>query len=88
MGSARNEFQFDLNHLVLPVNFALTNTDIVTNDEDFLNLLLKVGFPPKVVLQRMGNQSMDFVRDTLLRHTADIDYLEKSEDYGLLEIYG
>jgi predicted nuclease of predicted toxin-antitoxin system len=60
----------------------------VTNDEDFLKLLLKVGFPPKVVLLRMGNQSTDFVRDTLLRHTADIDYLEKSEDYGLLEIYG
>jgi predicted nuclease of predicted toxin-antitoxin system len=61
---------------------------VVTNDEDFLKLLPKVGFPPKVILPRMGSQSTDFVRDALLRHTADIDYSERSEDYGLLEIYG
>ena len=30
---------------------------IVTNDEDFLNLSIQNGFPPKVILLRMGNQS-------------------------------
>lgn len=61
---------------------------IVTNDEDYLRLLLKNGFPPKLILLRMGNQSTRFVRDTLLKHTADIVLLEKAEDYGLLEIHG
>lgn len=61
---------------------------IVTNDEDLLKLLLKKGFPPKLILLRMGNQSTTFVREILLKRAADLRELEKSEEYGLLEIYG
>lgn len=61
---------------------------IVTNDEDFLKILLKSGFPPKLILLRMGNQSTTFIADVLIKHTTDISSLEKSDEYGFLEIYG
>jgi predicted nuclease of predicted toxin-antitoxin system len=61
---------------------------IVTNDEDFLNLLLKNGFPPKLILLRTGNQSTTFIREVLLKHSKDIRALEKTDDYGVLEIFG
>ena len=33
----------------------LNNLIIITNDDDFLNLATQKGFPPKVVLLRIGN---------------------------------
>ena len=33
------------------------NYMIITNDEDFLNLLMQKGFPPKIILLHTGNQS-------------------------------
>jgi predicted nuclease of predicted toxin-antitoxin system len=38
---------------------------IVTNDDDYYNLANTYGFPPKVVLLRMGNQSSTSVAETL-----------------------
>ena len=61
---------------------------IVTNDEDFLNILLKRGFPPKLVLLKMGNQSTKAVEEVLMKHVADISALEGAVDFGFLEIYG
>src|SRR5947207_3374438 len=52
------------------------NCCIVTSDEDFLNILLKSGYPPKLILLRMGNQSTEFVGDVLQKHIADINALE------------
>jgi predicted nuclease of predicted toxin-antitoxin system len=61
---------------------------IVTNDEDFLNLLMQNGFPPKLILLRTGNQSTNFLADVLIRHKEDMLLLDASKEYGLLEIHG
>jgi predicted nuclease of predicted toxin-antitoxin system len=60
---------------------------IVTNDDDFLNLVNIKGFPPKVVLLRTGNQSNNFIEQLLIKHKANIEALYKSVEYGLLEIF-
>ncbi|MBA7699418.1 hypothetical protein ES703_108113 [subsurface metagenome] len=63
------------------------NLTIVTNDEDFYEFSVYYGFPPNIVLLRIGNQSTDFIADTLIRHKEDIYKLIESEEIGLLEIY-
>lgn len=63
------------------------NCIIVTNDEDFLNLIFLNGFPPKVVLLKTGNQSNTFLLALLIKHKEDISSLSESTDYGLLEIF-
>jgi predicted nuclease of predicted toxin-antitoxin system len=69
-------------------NYALNkNFTIVTNDEDFLNLLNVKGFPPKIVLLKTGNQSNDFILKLLIKHAEDLHALNKSSDYGVLELY-
>lgn len=60
---------------------------IVTNDDDYYNLANTYGFPPNVVLLRMGNQSSASVVDTLRKHLIDIQKLNESAEYGLLELY-
>jgi len=60
---------------------------IVTNDEDFVNLSIQRGFPPKVVLLRLGNQSTDNIARVLIKHATEIDYLDKEPTSGILEIY-
>ena len=60
---------------------------IVTNDEDFLNLLMQKGFPPKIILLRTGNQSTQQVAKVLTHHKDDIQALWNSNEYGVLEIY-
>ena len=60
---------------------------IVTNDEDFLNLMNLKGYPPKVILLKTGNQSNKFIEQLLIKHFDDIEMLEKNKDTGLLEIF-
>jgi predicted nuclease of predicted toxin-antitoxin system len=49
--------------------FALQNSlIIVTNDDDFVNLISIKGFPPKVVLLRTGNQSNDYIEELMIKH--------------------
>ena len=60
---------------------------IVTNDEDFFNLLIQKGFPPKIVMLRMGNQSTKSVANTLHRRFAEIQMLHESDQYGVLELF-
>jgi predicted nuclease of predicted toxin-antitoxin system len=68
-------------------NWAKTNQAIiVTSDEDFFNLLSKKGFPPKVVLLRVGNQSTQNIAGILIRHYPQIESLQNSDEHGLLEI--
>lgn len=68
--------------------FAKANEySIVTSDEDFLRLLLHRGFPPKVILLRMGNQHTTVLREALLKHKNDIEALGISDDYGFIELY-
>lgn len=60
---------------------------IVTNDEDFLDLIMLKGFPPKVLLLRTGNQSNQYIKNLLIEHKEDILSLSASVNFGILEIY-
>ena len=60
---------------------------IVTNDEDFLNFSIQKGYPPKVILLRMGNQSTKNIASILLKHKADIENITSDPHNGVLEIY-
>ncbi len=60
---------------------------IVTNDDDFMRLLTFKGFPPKIVLLRMGNQSNQHIFNILVTKKTDIEQLVANNNYGLLEVY-
>lgn len=60
---------------------------IVTNDEDFLNLLLSKGFPPNIVLLRMGNQKTLTLANTLIKHKKEILELQNNKTTGVLQIF-
>jgi predicted nuclease of predicted toxin-antitoxin system len=69
-------------------NYALANGFIiVTNDEDFLNLVNMQGFPPKIILLKTGNQTNTYIEALLIKHKADIHSLYESADYGILELF-
>lgn len=59
---------------------------IVSNDEDFLYLLQRVGSPPKLVLLRTGNQSTQATAEILLNAVKDLEDLIQSDDLEVLEI--
>ncbi len=60
---------------------------IVSNDDDFINLLLLKGFPPKVILIRKGNLATEELATSLLECLPEINALDESKTYGLLEIF-
>jgi predicted nuclease of predicted toxin-antitoxin system len=67
-------------------NYALKNGyTIITQDSDFLNLFETKGFPPKVILLRVGNIDRKTAEIILLQAKSSILDLENG-DYGLLEI--
>jgi len=67
-------------------NYAAENGYIIiTQDADFLNLFETRGYPPKIVLLRVGNMGRKEAEEILLQARLSIEDLEKSE-YGLLEI--
>lgn len=59
---------------------------IVTNDDDFADLVNLKGFPPKVVLLKTGNQSRLFLTNLLILRKEEIQQLNTLQDIGLLEI--
>lgn len=68
-------------------DYALQNGQcIVTNDDDFHSLSGLKGFPPKVILLRMGNQSTRYLAEVLRGHKEDIRQFIDSEEHGVLEI--
>jgi predicted nuclease of predicted toxin-antitoxin system len=60
---------------------------IVTFDEDFENLSNIYGFPPKVILLRLGNVSTESAMTVLLKQMADIEQFFDSDIYGILELF-
>ena len=69
-------------------NYALNNNlIIITNDEDFLNLVNLKGFPPKIILLKTGNQTNSYIEALLIKHKADMQSLHQSDDYGILELF-
>ena len=64
---------------------AINGYIIVTQDSDFLNLFETRGYPPKIILLRIGNMSRKEAGEILIQSKAAIEDLEKG-NYGLLEI--
>ena len=68
--------------------FALSNQlIIVTNDDDFNNLLNFKGFPPKIILLKTGNQSNHYIEELLIKHKENIYTFKNDDAVGLLEIF-
>lgn len=68
--------------------FAKTNDFVIlTNDYDFLNFVLQKGFPPKIILLKIGNQSNKDIYELILQKMNEIKEFNTSQDYGILEIY-
>ncbi|PIP54986.1 MAG: hypothetical protein COX07_02340 [Bacteroidetes bacterium CG23_combo_of_CG06-09_8_20_14_all_32_9] len=68
--------------------FAKSNDfTIVTNDDDFYQLSVYKGSPPKIVMLRFGNQRTRYIAEVLIKHQKDIVQMVDSNDYGVLEIY-
>lgn len=60
---------------------------VITNDEDFYRLAGTLGFPPKVVMLRTGNQSTRFLAALLTQHLSTIQALADSPEVGVLELF-
>ncbi|MCY7332522.1 MAG: DUF5615 family PIN-like protein [Pseudanabaena sp. CAN_BIN31] len=60
---------------------------IVTRDSDYNELLILLGFPPKVVWIRRGNCSTNEIENILRAHYTDIQNLTNTEFLGLLTLY-
>ena len=59
---------------------------VATKDTDYRDLSHRLGYPPKVVLIRLGNCSRDAVVSLLRERYADILALQRDERRGLLEL--
>ncbi len=60
---------------------------IITNDDDFHALSTYLGYPPKVILLKMGNQSTRYIAQVLTSNRDEVVRFLDSADYGVLEIY-
>ncbi|MEO8819310.1 MAG: DUF5615 family PIN-like protein [Ginsengibacter sp.] len=63
------------------------NLIIVTNDDDFIDILNIKGYPPKIILLRTGNQSNFFIEKTLIKKYLIISSFIHDINIGLLEIF-
>ncbi len=61
---------------------------VFTQDEDFYNLLLEHGIPPKIIWLRTGNCSTDFLAGVVLRNATLIQTFLDDDVQDCLEIYG
>ncbi len=69
-------------------NYAQSNGfTIVTRDSDYNELLVLLGFPPKVVWIRRGNCSTSTIEAMLRSHLADIQTLASDSTLGILTLY-
>lgn len=60
---------------------------VVTNDADFSELCLMLGFPPKVVWVRRGNCTTRDVEGIIRRHHQDIEALDADKLVGVLTLF-
>jgi predicted nuclease of predicted toxin-antitoxin system len=60
---------------------------IITNDEDFFNLLLAKGYPPKVIMLRIGNQRTSYLAQVLIQKAPEIEEFALDPYFGVLEIF-
>ncbi|PZU95396.1 MAG: hypothetical protein DCE90_12675 [Pseudanabaena sp.] len=59
---------------------------IVTKDGDYNELLILLGFPPKIIWIRLGNCSTKKIEHILRIHYLDIQDLTNTESLGLLTL--
>ena len=65
--------------------FALANKfTIVTNDSDFNDLLLILGFPPKIIWLQAGNTSTGHIADLLIQNKEKILAFINDSENGIL----
>ncbi|MBX2897861.1 MAG: DUF5615 family PIN-like protein [Cyclobacteriaceae bacterium] len=60
---------------------------ILTFDEDFYDLQLIKGFPPKIIWLRVGNISNLNLLNKIISKKAEIEAFEINSEVGILEIY-
>ena len=60
---------------------------ILTQDQDFQNLILEHNSPPKVIWLRIGNCSTPLIAEVILRNSALIKEFIDAGDQDCLEIY-
>jgi len=60
---------------------------IVTRDSDYNELLILLGFPPKVIWIRRGNCATNEIENILRTHHQKIQDLINSDSLGLLTLY-
>jgi predicted nuclease of predicted toxin-antitoxin system len=65
----------------------INNFIIVTNDEDFVDLVNLYGAPPKIVLLKTGNQSNNYLLQLLINQYKEIENLYNSDVTELLELF-
>ncbi|MBK8396743.1 MAG: DUF5615 family PIN-like protein [Leptospiraceae bacterium] len=63
------------------------NYIILSQDEDFVFLSYRFGFPPKVIFLRTGNLSVQEIAEILNSKKVEIEKFVSDPDYSLLEIF-
>jgi len=59
---------------------------IVTQDSDFNDLNLLLGFPPKLIWIRTGNLGTQAILRTLLSYSEELEKFISDDSYGCFEI--
>jgi predicted nuclease of predicted toxin-antitoxin system len=62
------------------------NFIIVTQDSDFNDLNLLLGFPPKIIWIRTGNLRIKAIMDILITYKLDIEKFISDAEHGCFEI--
>jgi predicted nuclease of predicted toxin-antitoxin system len=60
---------------------------IVTRDSDYNELLVLLGFPPKIIWIRRGNCSTSVIEAILRSHLLDIQTMVSDSTLGILTLY-
>lgn len=63
------------------------NLSIVTQDQDFYDLQILYGYPPKIILLRIGNTSTQNILAKLQEKKSELTQFLSNPDFGLIEIY-
>lgn len=63
------------------------NYSIVSFDEDFFELQLLKGYPPKLIWLRFGNSSTQQIVDCLISKKDQISEFLSNDELGVFEIY-
>lgn len=60
---------------------------ILSKDDDFLRLQSMLGYPPKIILLKLGNCTNQQIVNALLGSRGDITLALTREEVGLVEVY-